>query len=78
LKRRVGPEMMSHVVVNSTEKAKLIKDLNAAGITKAPNGKSLDDFFVLQGGTQHLDKSALPPLPGTETPLSAIPTGGIV
>jgi hypothetical protein len=72
LQRRIEPKMMSHVVVGSAaEKAKIIADLKAAGITEAPNGRPLDDFFVLQGGTQHLTKT-LPSL-GDEVAITALP-----
>jgi hypothetical protein len=69
LKKRFEPALWGHVVMGHYDREALIKKLHAQGITTAPNGMPLEDFFVTSGGPS-LFKD--PPSYGTEIPLANV------
>jgi hypothetical protein len=71
LSRRIDPSLWGHIVVSEPSRSQWIKKLHAKGITKAPNGQSLEDFFVTTGGASYLPKTA--PDFGVEIPLDSLP-----
>ena len=71
ISRRLGPEIWGNVVISEPGRTDLIKKLQAKGITKAPNGQSLEDFFVTTGSPGKLPKGD--PDFGPEIPLDSLP-----
>ena len=71
IQRRLEPDMWGHVVMNEPNRSNLIAKLKKKGITKAPNGQSLEDFILPSGGASWLP-SALPSF-GDEIPIPSLP-----
>ena len=71
IKRRLEATLWGHVILTASERQEYIDRLHKEGVTHAPNGMLLEDFFVTTGGAAALPKDA--PSFGQEIPLTALP-----
>jgi len=75
IQRRLEPDVWGHVIMSSSERSSMIKELHAQGVTHAPNGLPLEDFFVTEGGAAILPKTS--PSFGNEVSLGSLPDSGM-
>jgi hypothetical protein len=69
IRRGVEAELFGYVVVSEANRAKYIKELKKRGITHAPNGKLLEDYFIVNFNPGMLPKPDF----GPEIPLASLP-----
>jgi hypothetical protein len=75
IQRRLEPDVWGHVIMSAEERSKMISKLHKQGVTHAPNGQLLENFFVTEGGAVKLPKGS-PPF-GDEVPLGSLPDAGM-